>query len=243
MAVEGRPSFYLTFFAPQDKEGRPLANVPHYSTLVERYNSQQGDSLLLRLNATQQALSSEQIEELNKVLALPEEQGNANYYLRRGIVYSLLQDYEQAISDYGRVLALDGRNVLALFARSLASSRYSEAKTKGREGEERSESLNTRLPSILPSSMQDLGQVLMLAPDFAYAYYNRAVIYAQQGERREAIADYSRAIEIQPRLAEAYYNRGLLRLAEGATQEGVQDLSRAGELGLYDAYNIIKRMN
>ena len=43
-------------------------------------------------------------------------------------------------------------------------------------------------------------------------------------------------------IQEAYYNRGLLLLAEGKILEGTQDLSKAGELGISDAYSIIKRM-
>ena len=50
-----------------------------------------------------------------------------------------------------------------------------------------------------------------------------------------------RALELDPNLAEAYYNRGLTHIFLGNNRQGVQDLSKAGELGLYSAYNIIKR--
>jgi tetratricopeptide (TPR) repeat protein len=58
---------------------------------------------------------------------------------------------------------------------------------------------------------------------------------------RAAIVDYDRALELDPNLAEAYYNRGLTHIFLGNNRQGVQDLSKAGELGLYSAYNIIKR--
>ena len=38
-----------------------------------------------------------------------------------------------------------------------------------------------------------------------------------------------------------YYNRGLARLFLGQNEQGTRDLSKAGELGLYGAYNLIKR--
>ena len=56
-----------------------------------------------------------------------------------------------------------------------------------------------------------------------------------------AIRDYTRAIELDANLAEAYYNRGLAYLANKRQEEAIRDLSKAGELGLYQAYSIIKR--
>ena len=55
--------------------------------------------------------------------------------------------------------------------------------------------------------------------------------------------DYTKAIELNPLFAESYFNRGLLYYSEGKVKEGTRDLSRAGELGLYKAYSLIKRMN
>ena len=57
-----------------------------------------------------------------------------------------------------------------------------------------------------------------------------------------AIALYTQAIGINKKFAEAYYNRGLTYIYLGETQKGVADLSKAGELGLYEAYNLIKKL-
>jgi len=56
-----------------------------------------------------------------------------------------------------------------------------------------------------------------------------------------AINDYSKAIELEPDFAEAYFNRGLTRIFLDDMEGGSLDLSKAGELGLTDAYNVIKR--
>ena len=58
-----------------------------------------------------------------------------------------------------------------------------------------------------------------------------------------AIDDFTRAINIDANLAEAYYNRGLARVQNGLKAEGIADLSKAGELGLYNAYSVIKRVS
>ena len=78
-------------------------------------------------------------------------------------------------------------------------------------------------------------------PDFAHAYFNRANVSAKLSDFKSAIVDYSKAIEIDGRFAEAYFNRGLARVYTGNSEEGLADLSKAGELGLFHAYNLIKR--
>jgi tetratricopeptide (TPR) repeat protein len=87
----------------------------------------------------------------------------------------------------------------------------------------------------------DLNKVIQLAPDFEFAYYNRAVLFCQQNDYHAAMVDFGKAIELKPNFAEAYYNRGLTHIFLGQIKEGLEDLSKAGELGLFKAYNLIKR--
>ena len=88
---------------------------------------------------------------------------------------------------------------------------------------------------------RDLDKVIELAPDFVYAYYNRGNVLSSLKDYRAAIEDYDRAIELDANFADAYYNRGLTHIFLGNNRQGIQDLSKAGELGLYSAYNVIKR--
>ena len=91
--------------------------------------------------------------------------------------------------------------------------------------------------------LQDYSKVIQLNPDFVYAYYNRANIRCLQKDFRQAALDYNEAINRNPEFAEAYYNRGLTRLFLGDTERGIADLSKAGELGIVEAYGIIKKMS
>jgi tetratricopeptide (TPR) repeat protein len=90
--------------------------------------------------------------------------------------------------------------------------------------------------------VRDYDMVIKLNPDFAYAYFNRGNLRCSQKDFRAAIQDYSEAITKDPEFAEAYFNRGLARLSLGDANRGIADLSKAGELGIINAYNIIKRM-
>ena len=90
-------------------------------------------------------------------------------------------------------------------------------------------------------AMRDLDKVIEQDPQFVYAYYNRAFISAKLNNFDVAMADLNQAIALYPNFAEAYYNRGLIQLRLGKTKAGIADLSKAGELGLAQAYSVLKR--
>ena len=87
----------------------------------------------------------------------------------------------------------------------------------------------------------DLSDAIALAPQNAYLFYNRGNLYAERGDYQRAIADYSQALNLNKDLAEAWFNRGLTKIYAKHVAEGIEDLSKAGELGLYQAYSVIKK--
>lgn len=92
-------------------------------------------------------------------------------------------------------------------------------------------------------AIADLNSAIELAPEVAYLYYNRANLHALSGDMPAAYDDYTRAIELAPELAEAWFNRGLVQLYMKDTRKGCIDLSKAGELGIKEAYTVLKRYN
>jgi tetratricopeptide (TPR) repeat protein len=78
-------------------------------------------------------------------------------------------------------------------------------------------------------------------PRFIFAWYNMANTKVKKKDYLGAINDFSKAIELEPDFAEAYFNRGLTRIFLDDMEGGSLDLSKAGELGLTEAYNVIKR--
>jgi tetratricopeptide (TPR) repeat protein len=86
-----------------------------------------------------------------------------------------------------------------------------------------------------------LDHAIALLPTFAYTYYNRANLKCHSNLLPEAIEDYSAAIAQYPYFADAYYNRGLIQIYLHDTNKGCLDMSKAGELGISQAYNVIKR--
>jgi tetratricopeptide (TPR) repeat protein len=80
-----------------------------------------------------------------------------------------------------------------------------------------------------------------LAPDSALDLFNQAYDLAQIGNITEALVQLDQAISLNPYFAEAYYNRGILRLLGDQTDAAILDLSKAGELGIHQAYSLIKK--
>ena len=89
-------------------------------------------------------------------------------------------------------------------------------------------------------AIADLNKAAKLLPDFAYIYYNRGNLLCLSGRMPEAIEDYTRAIELNPSFGEAYYNRGLIQIYLKDTRKGCLDMSKAGELGVADAYKVLR---
>ena len=74
-----------------------------------------------------------------------------------------------------------------------------------------------------------------------FIWYNLGNLHLQMQEFHKAIDDYSEAIKYESNLAEAYYNRGLTLLYLGEKELARTDLSKAGELGIKEAYAVMKR--
>ena len=74
-----------------------------------------------------------------------------------------------------------------------------------------------------------------------FIWYNLGNLHLQMQEFHKAIDDYSEAIKYENNLAEAYYNRGLTLLYLGEKELARADLSKAGELGVKEAYAVMKR--
>ena len=100
---------------------------------------------------------------------------------------------------------------------------------------------NSKRTYSYDEAVADLNKAIKLFPAFAEAYYNRANLRALSGSLPEAYEDYSKAIELNPAFAEAYYNRGVIQIFMKDTRKGCLDLSKAGELGITEAYDILKR--
>jgi len=148
----------------------------------------------------------------------------------------MLKDYSAAIEMAQKIKETSPEYEWSLLY--IINLRLKEAEVKwlsSDDGEEKSYLDSIRLLNGLYEHL------LRINPNFYFAWYNRANLYAELNYFNEAIEAYTKAISANAQFAEAYYNRGLVYLKMNNNSMAIADLSKAGELGMYEAYNVIKR--
>ena len=158
-----------------------------------------------------------------------------------------MRQYTSAINILTEAISLSPRDAMLYLNRAVARAEMIEFISSVGMGDRISIDSDMTLRSQTKrtynydEAIADLDRAAEFAPDVAYIYYNRGNLHALSGDMPAAYEDYSRALTMAPELAEAYFNRGLVQLLMKDTQKGVMDLSKAGELGIKEAYGILKR--
>ncbi|MBR6600576.1 MAG: tetratricopeptide repeat protein [Bacteroidaceae bacterium] len=243
-----QPLFALTYYNKVSEVGQ----IVHYHRYLESINRSRQLPLHLLVTASEQALDEEQIayhfEDIDKqARRFDGGDEEAIHYFARGLDFYLVQDLSAAIDDFTAAIVADGSLWLSYYSRAVARYKQTELERADVAGKEAkvADTPNDFMVDARLTDYQlilaDLNKAIDLAPDFAYSYYNRGNVLSQLKDYRAAVVSYDEAIALEPNLAEAYYNRGLTYIFLGENAKGVADLSKAGELGLYSAYNLIKR--
>lgn len=217
--------------------------VQYYNRHVMAYNQEHNYNPSLSVTNRGGDLSGDFIRENIRKYTDEIVQGSTDAYLPRGIFYMNAKEYPDAIADFEALIAREPDNILAVFNRANArmlmydyiesiddnTVRIVGAEEKGKRVVDYSEVL------------EDYRKCLEMDPQFVFALFNIGNVYVKGEKIDKAIEAYSQAIAVDKDLAEAYFNRGLLYIYTGRRAEANADLSKAGELGITDAYNIIKR--
>lgn len=267
--VDMQPMFILTYYERQDGLHqniyfeRTLSDFNRAGLLPQRLKVVCQDPMLSQAQVNAHFAS---IDDYSKLIGI--SGGTLINFFGRSIDYMLVHDYAQAISDLNQVIFRKDNFILAYFNRSVIRMRqleseeneevnYGQTSTSqtvlgfGAAGSSAKTSRNPQSASSTLATMRhkvefefcmrDLDKVIELSPTFVYAYYNRAYISSKLGNFDSALEDLDKSIELHPNFAEAYYNRALILLRMGKKRQAIQDLSKAGELGLAQAYSVMKR--
>lgn len=170
-------------------------------------------------------------------------------YFLRGVVQSLLRQYTNAVGALSAAIDMEPCNPWLYLQRSAVQAEMTDF-ISSMEGQYSRISLEhdthsqTRAAASrtynYDESIADLNKAVKLSPDIPQLYYNRGNLHALSGNFPEAFADYTRALTLDPLLAEAYFNRGLVQIYMRDTRKGLLDVSKAGELGVGEAYTVLK---
>ena len=229
-----QPMFGLTF-------SRPKNDVKHdnpYEETVENFN-QKSHARTIYVSCDQTKLGEDRmkrtftyIDSLSTAIDASKNTSDVKPLLfLRAIAYCSIQNFDNAIDDLGIYLQIDSTSSLAYWQRAVCQAKINEFNA--------AQGTNIELQSA--NVLGDLSDAIQLSPKNAYLYYNRGNLYALRQDYQRAIDDYNRAIALEQDIAEIYYNRGLARIHSKHVAEGIADLSKAGELGIYQAYSVIKK--
>lgn len=254
IAIDLEPAFSLSFFNADTL----LPNAPYYSPAVVEFNTlgiADRKMVVTNREVTSDKVSAEvfgMIGDVNK--KLDEDPGDPSLYLLRGTLYSTVMNYNSALTDLSVCLLKEPDNKVALFNR--AAARYKMVETI--RDMDSDVPTAAEMPGALTGAgaasirhevaildydliLKDLERVIEIEPDNEFAYYNMSLVYCQRKQMDKAEELLGKAIGIYDQFAEAYFNRGIIRIYLGREDEGIADLSHAGELGMFKAYNVIKR--
>lgn len=131
------------------------------------------------------------------------EPRNPDLYVKRGELYRLLRQWDNALADYDRALQFNPKWAEADYYRGRM---WLEARQPGQ-------------------AKQALDQLLRSKPQNAEAWLLRGRAFEQMNRHREAAADFSRAIELTPRpKPDVYLERAKTQIAAGHLDEALRGL-------------------
>lgn len=246
VAVKLEPMYALNYY----EKSNEVKRIVHFHKYIDALNHSKKFPKLLCITNMEAPLTEEQVRYHFALIDahtsdIVTDERDAVKRFMRGLDFYLVQDFDSSVEDFTKSVLLDGTFFPAYFMRALVRCKqleYQRAEAETKDLSQASDGKKNEVKKVdYDIVKKDLDQVIALAPDFVYAYYNRGNVFAGLKDYRSALMDYDKAIELNAEFAEAYYNRGLTHIFLGNNKQGLSDLSKAGELGVVSAYNVIKR--
>lgn len=143
---------------------------------------------------------------------------SAFYHMNRGVLRAEMIEFISSIESNVQVLSMDDSGNTRARVRDQVVRQYDYT-----------------------DAIDDMKRAAEIVPDLPYVYFNLGNLYCLSSEHLNSIENYTKAIELYPYMGDAYFNRGLVLIYLKDKEKGCIDLSRAGELGVQDAYGVIKK--
>jgi len=172
----------------------------------------------------------------------------ARIYGKRGMAESVHSEYEQAIADFDRALALDARATFAYAHRGIASwkgKKYQQAIADFDQAYTLDQELEGALLLRRLASWEfmayrpgrgDFDRAIQLDPNDAQAHVLRGMACCLLDEAQQAIQSFDQALDLEPNNAWAYAGRGHVSLEMGQIEQARADLLRSQQLAPGDIY-------
>ncbi len=142
----------------------------------------------------------------------------AFYYMNRAVLRADMIEFISSIENNVQTLTMDDQGTTRARVKDQVSMGYDYS-----------------------DAVADMRTAAGIVGDIPYIHFNLGNLLCLSSSFVEAIDSYSRAISLYPYMGDAYFNRGLVLIYLKDKEKGCIDLSHAGELGVSDAYGVIKK--
>ena len=235
MATKFMPMFILSY----QRYSNGINNFELIDKDVEAFNTKVNPVHMLYITCRPDAISETDTKDYfntiqkltDKIKITNDVQAASQLLIQRAVAYSTIYNYDEAINDLNDYLSIDSISELAYWQRAVCLSMVRNYDSQNNSG----------VNIMLAKSIDDFKKAIGIGKDNAYLYYDLANVYSSMKDYKNAITNYDMAIERNSKLAEAYYNRGIAKIFVGDTHGGLKDFGKAGELGIYDAYALMKK--
>ena len=190
-AARQREKQLLARIAALEKENQQKGKTPKQKEDLKREFQKSRDGLTavewfdkaMALSVDGKVFSnpSKAVDYLTQAIRLDPDDVKA--YYNRGVAYSDLKQYQQAINDYTQAIRIDPSLVPAYNNRGVTYGRLKQYQ----------------------QAINDFDQAIRLDPSLTQAYSNRGITYAGLKQYQQAIKDYTQAIRIDPNFAASAY--------------------------------------
>ena len=244
VSIQMQKPFMLSYYSSPTE----LNPTTYFMQEIESINSSRALRMLVQIVNDEPSLDDpdimqrhfDSIEYYNSYLST--HTPRAVDYFGRGMDHLMLRNYEAAVDDMTKAIAIAPDFVLAYYARANALSKLLEVSAGSLSDVSSREAEYQRHKGRMMQIFDDYDHVTLYSPRSPFPYFNRGILYAEIGDLQSACDQFSKAIELKPDFGEAYFNRGFINYKLGNQRAGSSDLSQAGQLGVTQSYNLLKRM-
>jgi len=242
--IEIKPEYSTILFATS------LEKVVFYDTYSNPYYNSPLLSLSNDENINNSNLATKELVKYIDTLNISNSDWEIN--LKLAELYQEVKDYNNALKHFDKVILLNPECIRAWFGRAntrlkliglmeLEFDRQQIFEASSGDNKNDLLSFKSKEKYTLRDVLTDYNKALDLDPDFYFALYNRANVKSKLGNYWGAVSDYTEVIQINPTFSNAHFNKGLILIILNLKTLGCKDISQAGELGVDDAYVVLKR--
>lgn len=159
------------------------------------------------------------IEDFTRVIELNPPVFINQAYANRAAAHFVLQNYDEALSDYSQSIQVSPNTTETYLKRGSALfflKRYDEAAA-------------------------DYNEAIKLNPNYALAYSFRGQLYFQKGNLHEALSDFTHSIQLDHQNSQTFLNRGVVYTHLLRYDEAMKDYSQAIQLNPSDFQAYLNR--